>query len=127
MPQSELAAWMAKASVLVLPSMSEGLGRVIIEAMATGTPVIGSRVGGIPEVIQDGVTGFLVPAGDEKAIAEKLRWIFANPDKARAMGDWARRSAERLFSTDSYVQNYKKIFELTREISQQREHAPSAF
>ena len=59
MPQSELAKWMAKASGLVLPSKSEGLPRVLIEAMATGTAVIGSRVGGIPELIEDGATGLL--------------------------------------------------------------------
>ena len=125
-PQSELAIWMAQASVLVLPSMSEGLGRVIIEAMATGTPVIGSRVGGIPELVRDGVRGFLVSPGDEKALAEKLRWILSNPDRARAMGECARRFAERLFSTESYLKGYKQIFEMAESRIEHTERAASS-
>jgi glycosyltransferase involved in cell wall biosynthesis len=126
-PQSELATWMAKASVLVLPSMSEGLGRVIIEAMATGTPVIGSRVGGIPELVQDRVSGFLVPPGDEKALSETLRWMLTNPDEVRTMGDCARTFAERRFSTESYVNGYKQIFELAESRIEHTEHAASTF
>ena len=122
-PQSQLAVWMAKATVLVLPSMSEGLGRVIIEAMATGIPVIGSDVGGIPELVEDGVTGFLVPPGDEHVLAEKLRWALSRPDKAREMGECARNFAERLFSTESYLKGYKQIFDLAQRGIQYTEHA----
>ena len=124
-PQSELAIWMAKASVLVLPSMSEGLGRVIIEAMATGTPVIGSRVGGIPELVQDGVRGFLVPPGDENALAEKLRWILSNPDKAGEMGTSGRAFVERFFSTENYLKGYQQIFEMAHSGIEDTEHAAS--
>jgi glycosyltransferase involved in cell wall biosynthesis len=124
-PQSELAIWMAKASVLVLPSMSEGLGRVIIEAMATGTPVIGSRVGGIPELIKDGVNGFLIAPGDAEALAEKLRWVLKNPDKARAMGRSARVFAQQTFSTENYVRGYRQIFQLGLPMLAQGEHAAS--
>jgi glycosyltransferase involved in cell wall biosynthesis len=124
-PQSELAIWMAKASVLVLPSMSEGLGRVIIEAMATGTPVIGSRVGGIPELIKDGVNGFLIAPGDAEALAEKLRWVLKNPDKARAMGRSARVFAQQTFSTENYVKGYRQIFQLGLPMLAQGEHAAS--
>ncbi len=124
-PQSELAILMAKASVLVLPSMSEGLGRVIIEAMATGTPVIGSRVGGIPELVQDGVRGFLVPPGDENALAEKLRWILSNPEKSGAMGKAGRAFVERFFSTENYLNGYKHILEIANPGVEHTEHAPS--
>jgi glycosyltransferase involved in cell wall biosynthesis len=123
--QSELATWMTKASVLVLPSTSEGLGRVIIEAMATGTPVIGSRVGGIPELIEDGARGFLVAPANEKALAEKIHWILSNPVKARAMGERARAFAEGLFSTEHYLKGYKEIFDIAQQESELREHAPS--
>jgi glycosyltransferase involved in cell wall biosynthesis len=122
-PQSELAVWMAKACVLVLPSMSEGLGRVIIEAMATGTPVIGSRVGGIPELIEEGGTGFLVPPGDENALAEKLRWILSNPAKSSAMGEASRLLAARLFSTENYLKGYRQIFEQAQTGIEPTEHA----
>jgi len=124
-PQSELAVWMAKSAVLVLPSISEGLGRVVIEAMATGTPVIGSRVGGIPELIENGARGFLVPPGDENAIANKLRWVLSNPDTAREMGIRARDFAQRLFSTQSYLEGYRNVFEMAQSTIELREHAPS--
>ena len=126
MPQSELASWMANSSVLVLPSMSEGLGRVIIEAMATGTPVIGSRVGGISEIVEDGVRGFLVPPGDENALAEKLRWILSNPDKSSEMGRSGRAFVERFFSTENYLRGYKQIFEVAQPRIEHAGHATSA-
>jgi glycosyltransferase involved in cell wall biosynthesis len=109
MPQTELATWMRRASVFVLPSVSEGLGRVVFEAMASGTPVIGSRVGGIPDMVNDGVTGFLVPPGNEEALAEKLRWILEHSEEAKVMGQRSRAMAERIFSTEAYVRGYQKL------------------
>lgn len=124
--QSELAARMRRASVCVLPSFSEGLGRVVVEAMATSTPVIGSRVGGIPEVIQDGVTGFLVPPGDEPALADKIRWVLEHPAETDTMGRNARIFAERFFSTQVYVSGYQQIFEAAQTfLTGDRQHAPS--
>jgi glycosyltransferase involved in cell wall biosynthesis len=114
MPQATLAKWMAHSAVLVLPSLSEGLGRVIIEAMATGTPVIGSRVGGIPEMVQDGTTGFLVPPSDEEKLADKISWILQNPDSACAMGTYARAFAHEFFSTDAFVRGYKQIVDRSK-------------
>jgi glycosyltransferase involved in cell wall biosynthesis len=126
MPQAELATWMRRASVFVLPSVSEGLGRVVVEAMASGTPVIGSNVGGIPEMVQDGVTGFLIPPGDETVLAAKLRWMLENPDKTREMGHFARAFAERFFSTKVYINGYKQILEVAQDIlSEDGERAPS--
>ena len=122
--QSDLAERMSKASVVVLPSLSEGLGRVIIEAMATGTPAIGSRVGGIPELIEDEFNGFLVPPGDERALAAKLRWVLEHRDEARAMGERARAFAAQRFSTAQYLQGYRQIFEMTTRTSEQENHAP---
>jgi glycosyltransferase involved in cell wall biosynthesis len=123
--QSELARWMANSSVLVLPSLSEGLGRVIFEAMAAGTPIIGSRVGGIPELVEDGVSGFLVSPGDENALAEGLRWIFSNPEKSCGMGKSGRAFVERFFSTDSYLKGFKQIFEMAQPKIKDSEHATS--
>lgn len=110
LPQAVLALSMKRAVVLVLPSFSEGLGRVVIEAMAAAKPVIGSDVGGIPELVEDGVTGFLVPAGDERLLAEKLRWILKNPDEAQRMGRRAREFAQQFFSTDAYIDGYRRVF-----------------
>jgi glycosyltransferase involved in cell wall biosynthesis len=124
-PQSKLAIWMRRASVFVLPSMSEGLPRVVIEAMASGTPVIGTRVGGIPELVADGITGWLVRPGDEDGLADRLRWILTHQDEARAMGERGRSLAGQLFSTDSYMDGYRQIFELCKVESEQQEHASS--
>ena len=109
-PQQELARRMARAQVLVLPSLSEGLGRVIVEAMACGTPVIGSRVGGIPEMIEDGVTGFLVPPGDVEALADRIRWVLSHPGEAQEMGRRGREFASRCFSSEMYVRGYASLF-----------------
>lgn len=111
LPQVALAQQMASSSVLVLPSISEGLGRVVFEAMASGLPVIGSDVGGIPEQISDGETGFLVPPGDVAALADRLRWVAAHPEDARKMGERAREVARSIFSTDRYLRGYGDLFE----------------
>jgi glycosyltransferase involved in cell wall biosynthesis len=110
--QAELAVFMARAAVLVLPSSSEGLPRVIIEAMAAGTPVIGTHVGGIPELVENGARGFLTPPGDEIALAEKLYVILSNPEKARKMGECGHAFAKTIFSTEQYVRGYQQIFAL---------------
>jgi glycosyltransferase involved in cell wall biosynthesis len=115
MPQAELARCMAQAKALALPSLSEGLGRVVFEAMATGTPVIGSRVDGIPEMIIDGVNGFLVPPGDADALAQRLRWILEHHQEARTMGERARAFAQEFFSTDKYVRHYAQLFRLASQ------------
>lgn len=109
--QRDLASEMAGATVLVLPSLSEALGRVLLEAMASGIPVIGSRVGGIPDLIVDGQTGFLVPPGDAAALAVRLRWILTHPGEAYRMGQAARRHAQSIFSTRRYVQGFAELFQ----------------
>ena len=71
-PQPAVADWIAAADLLTLPSHAEGSPNVIVEALASGTPVVASRVGGIPDLVDDGVNGLLVPAGDAAALAEAL-------------------------------------------------------
>jgi glycosyltransferase involved in cell wall biosynthesis len=115
--QAKLAERMRRAGVFVLPSLSEGLGRVVVEAMATGLPVVGSQVGGIPEMVEEGVTGFLVRPGDETMLAERLRWILEHPDEAQEIGRRARVFAERFFSTETYVAGYQRLFNLALGMS----------
>jgi glycosyltransferase involved in cell wall biosynthesis len=110
-PQQELARYMARCRVFVLPSLSEALGRVVFEAMAAGKPVVGSAVGGIPEMVQDGVTGFLVPPGDPETLADRLSWLLTHPEEAEEMGKQAREFAKRFFSAEAYVEGYRKLFE----------------
>jgi glycosyltransferase involved in cell wall biosynthesis len=94
--------------VLVLPSVSEGLGRVLLEAMLRGTPVVGSRVGGIPDVIRDGETGYLVPPGDADALAATLLRIFEDPHVAE-VGRAAREFARGAVSVDAYVDGHRRL------------------
>ncbi|MGH7321492.1 MAG: glycosyltransferase family 4 protein, partial [Candidatus Rokuibacteriota bacterium] len=109
--QRELAARLATARVFVLPSSSEGLPRVILEAMAVGVPVIATAVGGIPELIEDGVTGWLVPPGDVNALGDRLRWVIDHPGEAEAVGRKGREMALRRFSNDAYRRGYADLFE----------------
>ncbi|MEN9213824.1 MAG: glycosyltransferase [Gloeomargarita sp. DG02_4_bins_56] len=112
MPQQELAYEMAQSTVLVLPSLSEGLGRVLVEAMATGTPVIGTKVGGIPDIIQEGLTGFLVPPEDEHILAQKIIYLLEHPEKVSAMGQRGREFVQTYFSPEIYYQGYEKICQI---------------
>ena len=94
MPQAELSAVLDNASCLVLPSRSEGLPRIVLEAMARGRPVVASDVGGMRELV-DSSTGRLVPAEDVLGLVEALVEVLADPGLARAMGSTARARAEQ--------------------------------
>jgi glycosyltransferase involved in cell wall biosynthesis len=67
------------------------MGRVLVEAMAAGRPIVASRVGGIPDLVRHGVNGLLVPARDEIQLADSISWLLSNPDKAARMGAAGRR------------------------------------
>jgi glycosyltransferase involved in cell wall biosynthesis len=125
--QSELATRMDRALIFVLPTYSEGLPRVVFEAMAAGLPVIATAVSGIPEIVQDCITGFLIPPGDEKALAERLRWVLENPKEALVIGSRARAFVRRRLSTRAYVQGYKKIFEAAQLKLEEWEQNESSF
>lgn len=90
----EVARALDKATALVLPSRSEGLPRIVIEAFCRGRPVVGTRVGGIPDLVEDGVNGLLVEPGDTAALAEALVRVLADPALADELSAGARRSAE---------------------------------
>ncbi len=111
--QQGLADYFAKSRVMALPSLSEGLGRVVVEAMLLGIPVIGSRVGGIPDMVVDGDNGFLVEPDDVASLTTALENIY-NAD-VKAMGDNARTFAQDFFSPQAYVNGYKTLFELANK------------
>jgi glycosyltransferase involved in cell wall biosynthesis len=103
------------ARVLAMPSVeqtcygrtvrvSELLGLVALEAMASGTPVIASRVGGLAEVVQDGQTGFLVPPGDVSALRERLDQVLRDPTLAQRLGDNARALVLERFTWSQVAQ-----------------------
>ncbi len=82
-----VAPYYGKCSVFVLPSYREGTGRVILEAMATKRPIIATDVPGCRETVRNGITGFLVPAKDSEALAEKMIWFVEHPEKIPEMGE----------------------------------------
>jgi len=88
--------------------------------MATGVPVIATAVSGIPEIIQNEITGFLVPPGDEEALAERLRWVLKHPQEAKAMGHRAREFARSFFSPEAYLAGYRRLFEMAEEVLKSR-------
>lgn len=96
--------------VSVLASSFEGLGRVLLEAMALGKPVVGTNIGGIPEAIRDGVNGLLVPAGDAKALSEAIISLLSDGDMRRRMGDAGRKIAQERFSSEKMVSDIEVLY-----------------
>ncbi|MBD1916324.1 MULTISPECIES: glycosyltransferase family 4 protein [Cyanophyceae] len=94
-PHSSLAQHYCDASLLVFPSLVEGFGLVILEAMACGIPVITTPNAAGPDIITDGVEGFIIPIRDSAAIQEKLEWCYDHPEETMAMGLAARQKAEQ--------------------------------
>ncbi len=99
------------ADLFVLPSESESFGLAALEAMACGVPVVASRVGGLPEVVEDGVSGFLLPVGDVEAMAEAAVSILADGERARTMGLAARSTAVERFGAERIVPVYERFYE----------------
>lgn len=84
--QEDVAGLLAHAELLVQPSHSEGFGLAALEAMAMGKPVVATRCGGFEEIVEDGISGLLVPVGDPDALANAVRAILSDPDRAAALG-----------------------------------------
>ncbi|HEY6069462.1 MAG TPA: glycosyltransferase family 4 protein, partial [Gaiellaceae bacterium] len=91
--QAEVSVALDESTLLVLPSRSEGMGRVVIEAFCRARPVVGSRVGGIPDLVQDGVNGLLVEPGDIAALASTLERVLTDGELAERLAAGAHASA----------------------------------
>jgi len=106
----EMPMHLNACSILALPSRSEAMGRVLVEAMAAGRPRIGSNVDGIPTVITDGVDGILVNPEDPDDLAEKLVLLITDPDLRSHLGNNARERAIREFNKEIYFANISSFF-----------------
>ena len=117
LPSDEVANWMGRASVLAAPSLTaadgdaEGLPNVVVEAAASGLPVVGTTHSGIPEAIEEGVTGFLVPERDAGALAARLALLLGSESLRHDMGAAARRMAERKFSRRILTERLEAIYD----------------
>jgi len=105
-PNPEVLELISKATIFALPSRCEGTPRVVIEAMASGLPVIGSDVGGIPYLIRNGQNGFLVPLGDVSALEARLRQLLSDLELRRSMGARGYELAHTEFSEKAYVEQF---------------------
>jgi len=103
-----IPARLKEADVCVLPSLQEGLPLSLLEAMASGLPVVASSVGGIPDIVKDGVNGLLVPAADPVALREALVRLLTDPALRRNLGAAARRTAEA-WSWTAVWERYEKL------------------
>jgi glycosyltransferase involved in cell wall biosynthesis len=95
-PHAALNTYYSSASVLVFPSLVEGFGLVLLEAMASGIPIITTCNTAGPDIIADGVEGFIIPIRDVESLKEKLEWCYRHPQELAEMGRSARQTAEKL-------------------------------
>ena len=124
--QSRTNQYLQSFDIFVLPSLSEGLSSAILSAMASGLPVIATSVGGIPELIQPGVNGLLVPPADPVALAQAIVHLHNHPEIALQMGHAGRRRLEEHFTLDRKIAETESLCEsiLKRnELSSHEAHA----
>jgi glycosyltransferase involved in cell wall biosynthesis len=109
----EIAKLHLQSQVFVLPSQNENSPNALAEAMVSGMPVVATRVGGIPSLVEDGQTGLLVPWGDPQALADKIEWLLAHPEERERLGNNARRLARARHAPETVaretIQAYKEI------------------
>jgi glycosyltransferase involved in cell wall biosynthesis len=103
---------LALMDIFVLPSLYEGFGIAILEAMAAGKPVVATTVGGIPEFVAPGQFGFLVPPRDAPALARAIKQLLDEPEKARSMGRQGQEHVTHHYSIESVVKQHEQLYEL---------------
>ena len=109
--QEDVARFLAAMDVLCVPSLNEPLGLVVMEGLFAQVPVVGTRVGGIPEIIIDGETGFLAPARAPQELARRVCQILADPALARRMAEAGRARAAELFSVERMAAAIEALYE----------------
>jgi glycosyltransferase involved in cell wall biosynthesis len=107
---TDFAEALVAMDVFCLPSLQQGIGTIMLEAMALARPVIGTRVGGVYRVIRDGETGLLVPPSDSVRLAERMIELLDDPDRARAIGIAAQEEVRQEFSVERMVQKTAALY-----------------
>jgi glycosyltransferase involved in cell wall biosynthesis len=109
--QPDLGPIFRSWDIFAIPSLEEGLPIAALEAMAAGLPVVATSVGGLPEAVEDGQTGYLIPPSDVTALTARLRLLIRNPNGRRAMGAAGRERARNDFSVDRMVREIAAIYD----------------
>jgi len=110
-PKEDLKHFYAAADFFVLPSLAEGLPLVVLEALATGTPIIASKVAGIPDIIQEGYNGLIVPPKDVELLAAAIQKLAYTPDIQKKMSAHARQTVSQEFSWKSIAKEVLRVYE----------------
>jgi glycosyltransferase involved in cell wall biosynthesis len=108
--RDDVKEWLSAMDVFAMPSLSEGLPLSLLEAMAAGVPPVVTQVGGMPEVIHDGETGFIVSPGDGAALADRISFLLANPSLATKIGTAAHDCILERFTVDKMAAEYRDMY-----------------
>jgi glycosyltransferase involved in cell wall biosynthesis len=108
--QQEISKYYSAADIFVAPSLADNLPYTVLEAMACETPVVASRVGGIPEEVEDNKTGKLFLPGSWQELGAALVELLENPNRARAMGEAGRQRVEKMFGLQAFVKKYEQLY-----------------
>ena len=109
--RDDVADLLREMDVFVLPSLAEGISNTVLEAMASGLPVLATATGGNPELVEDGVNGRLFAVGDADALAEQLAELIADPARRRAMGERSRLRVDTQFNWPRAVEAYLSVYD----------------
>ena len=110
-PFKEMPKRYREMDILLMPTVREGFSLSVLEAMASGLPVVTSNCSSLPEQIDDGKGGFLCPIGDVEAFADKINLLSDSPELRREMGEYNRSKVEELFTVERMVNEYRQLFE----------------
>jgi glycosyltransferase involved in cell wall biosynthesis len=124
--RDDVPALMARFSIFCLTSDSEGTPNTVLEAMAAGRPVVATRVGGVPDLIQDGVTGMLVDPGDHSALAARLIQLLENPEMAEQIGQTGMHVIKRDYSCQDAVDRLADLYQRALARDQSSSSSPTA-
>jgi glycosyltransferase involved in cell wall biosynthesis len=119
----DLDRWLPNFDLLALPSYTEGLPNVVLEAFASRVPVVATAVGGTPEVVDDGVNGFLVPPGESEPLAQRMMDALANETQRQTMGMAGYYRVRDQFTFDAQCAQYQQLF---RELGRSRKPQPAS-
>ena len=107
--RSDVNKIMGCFDIFVLPSMNEGMGRVLVEAMAAGLPIVASRVGGIPDLVKHGENGLLVPPADAGALEQAISDLLSDKAKRKRMGEAGKKMC-RPYSAEAMVEQIDDLY-----------------